>query len=122
MCLLSDESSPSGSAKISFEAFSKGLRDLGLVERQLSRLSATIPIMFARVGDPVGSGLVRSFAQPGGNLNGVSIITVDFKREMARVAQGDPPRRHAGGRASKDGLRFDPPASATVGRHIRTVC
>ncbi len=31
-----------------------------------------IPIVFAGVGDPVGLGLVESFAQPGGNITGVA--------------------------------------------------
>src|SRR5262249_29239335 len=34
--------------------------------------TATIPIIFATAGDPVGSGLVASLAHPGGNITGVS--------------------------------------------------
>jgi putative ABC transport system substrate-binding protein len=37
----------------------------------------TIPIVFARAGDPVRLGLVSSLARPDGNVTGVSIITVD---------------------------------------------
>ena len=36
----------------------------------------TIPIVLARGGDPVGSGLARSFARPGGNVTGVSVLSV----------------------------------------------
>jgi putative ABC transport system substrate-binding protein len=36
-------------------------------------VTATIPIVFASVGDPIGNGLVESLARPGGNVTGVSI-------------------------------------------------
>jgi ABC-type uncharacterized transport system substrate-binding protein len=38
----------------------------------------TTPIVFARIADPIGSGLVPSLARPGGNLTGVSILTVEL--------------------------------------------
>jgi putative ABC transport system substrate-binding protein len=34
--------------------------------------TSVIPIVFARVGDPVASGIVASLARPGGNLTGLS--------------------------------------------------
>ena len=37
--------------------------------------SATIPIVMAGVGDPIGSGLVASLARPGGNVTGTSFLT-----------------------------------------------
>jgi putative ABC transport system substrate-binding protein len=39
---------------------------------ELSRLSHTIPIVFANVSDPVGSGFVSSLGRPGGNVTGFS--------------------------------------------------
>ena len=35
----------------------------------------TIPIVFAFAGDPVGSGLVTSFARPSGNVTGLASLS-----------------------------------------------
>jgi putative tryptophan/tyrosine transport system substrate-binding protein len=35
--------------------------------------TSVIPIVFAGVGDPVGTGLVTSLARPGGNITGLSL-------------------------------------------------
>ena len=47
--------------------------------RAAKSTTQTIPIVFARISDPIGSGLVAGLARPGGNLTGVSIQT----RELA---------------------------------------
>src|SRR5207249_7351099 len=55
----------------------------------------TIPIIFAMVGDPVGSGFVASLSRPGGNLTGFTPIEnslggkwVELLKEIApRVAR-----------------------------------
>ena len=39
--------------------------------------TSVIPIVFAAVGDPVGSGVVKSLARPGGNATGLSLQATD---------------------------------------------
>jgi putative ABC transport system substrate-binding protein len=46
------------------------LNTRGALEAQ--RVTKTIPIVFASISDPLGSGLVSSLAHPGGNTTGVS--------------------------------------------------
>jgi putative tryptophan/tyrosine transport system substrate-binding protein len=40
----------------------------------LLQQTRTIPIVFATVGDPIGSGFVSSFRQPGGNVTGFTTV------------------------------------------------
>ncbi len=47
--------------------------------------TATIPIVFAAVGDPVGVGLVASLARPGGNATGVANVFVDISAKLLEV-------------------------------------
>jgi ABC-type uncharacterized transport system substrate-binding protein len=42
--------------------------------RAMTRATATIPIIFAAVVDPVGSGFVPNLARPGGNVTGFSYL------------------------------------------------
>jgi putative ABC transport system substrate-binding protein len=44
----------------------------------LLRASTTIPIVFAVANDPVGAGMVKSLAEPGGNVTGISLQTLDL--------------------------------------------
>jgi ABC-type uncharacterized transport system substrate-binding protein len=40
----------------------------------LLRLTRSIPIVFATVGDPVGAGVVESLSRPGGNITGFALF------------------------------------------------
>ena len=44
----------------------------------LKQATTAIPIVFGAAGDPVGTGLVASLAQPGGNVTGLSIVSADL--------------------------------------------
>ena len=42
------------------------------------KTTATIPIVMSGMGDPVGSGFIKSLAHPGGNITGVTNINVEL--------------------------------------------
>src|SRR5262245_11532255 len=44
----------------------------------VKQATASIPIVFAAAGDPVGTGLVGSLARPGGNVTGLSNQSADI--------------------------------------------
>jgi putative ABC transport system substrate-binding protein len=44
----------------------------------LKQATTTIPIVMTGVGDPVGSGLVASLAHPGGNITGLTSLSIDL--------------------------------------------
>ena len=54
----------------------------------LLQVTRTVPIVFAQGLDPVGSGSIRSLAQPGGNVTGFHQFEYRSERKMARAAQG----------------------------------
>ncbi|KRR19435.1 hypothetical protein CQ13_33540 [Bradyrhizobium retamae] len=44
---------------------------------ELKRATGAIPVVFVIGVNPVGSGLIESLARPGGNLTGLSVMTLD---------------------------------------------
>ena len=62
----------------------------------LKRATSTIPVVMAIVGDPVGSGLVASLAQPGGNITGLSLANADIATKWFELARGLAPNNRVG--------------------------
>ncbi len=49
------------------------------------KANGTIPIVMGTVGDPVGSGFVKSLAHPGGNITGLSELAVDISSKLLEM-------------------------------------
>jgi putative ABC transport system substrate-binding protein len=50
---------------------------VGAGTRALQRATSTIPIVVTSISDPVGGGYAASLARPGGNITGLSNVTID---------------------------------------------
>jgi putative ABC transport system substrate-binding protein len=53
--------------------------------RAVMNTTATIPIVFPASGDPVGEGLIKSLARPGGNVTGLSILSVELSAKRVQL-------------------------------------
>ncbi len=60
--------------------------------RALQKATATIPIVMATSGDPVGSGFVQSLARPGGNITGLSNLLGDASPKLLELMLGMVPK------------------------------
>ena len=56
------------------------------------KATTTIPIVFGGINDPVGSGFVKSLARPGGNITGLSNISVDISAKHLEMLLGMVPK------------------------------
>lgn len=56
------------------------------------RATATIPIVMVHTPDPVQLGLVRSLARPGGNITGVTSLSVDLSLKQLELLKEAIPR------------------------------
>jgi putative ABC transport system substrate-binding protein len=68
----------------------------------LTKLTSTIPIVFASHGDPVGLGHVQSLARPGGNITGVSHLMSDLNPKMLELLKEAVPK------ATRIGVMWNP--------------
>ena len=58
----------------------------------VKRLTSTIPIVLSAVADPVGSGLVTSYAHPGGNVTGLSLMSAELGAKRLQLLKETIPR------------------------------
>jgi len=77
------------------------------------RATATIPIVFTAVGDPVEEGLVASLARPGGNVTGFSVTLPDLIGKFLELLKEAVPR------ASRVALLLKPDAMPDRAREVR---
>jgi putative tryptophan/tyrosine transport system substrate-binding protein len=56
------------------------------------KATSTIPIVMTRSTDPVGSGLIASFARPGGNVTGLTSVTGELGGKLLELLKEIVPR------------------------------
>ena len=57
--------------------------------------TATIPIVFSNVGDPIGSGIVQSLSRPGANLTGLAAQAAEISGKRLELLNQFVPGIHA---------------------------
>ena len=76
----------------------------------LQHETRTIPILFAAVSDPIGSGFVKSLSNPGGNITGYMFIEASLASKWPDLMHAIAPQ------VSRIGLLFNP-ATAPYARY-----
>ena len=76
--------------------------------RAVQHATRTIPIVLAAGSDPVGLGLVASLARPGGNLTGLSRMSLELEGKRLELLKEAVPT------ASRVGVLFNPASSNAV--------
>jgi putative ABC transport system substrate-binding protein len=79
------------------------------VTETVGRETQSIPIVFASLGDPVGSGLVASLARPGGNVTGFPVFVDEMASKWLELLKEIAPR------VARVGFVFHPDAVPNVG-------
>ncbi len=92
----------------------------------LKKLTSTIPIVFCATADPVGDGLIASFARPGGNATGLSTIASELSAKRLELIREVVPRvnrvgvfRYPGYAQAVRGLASTEQAARTLAVEIR---
>jgi putative ABC transport system substrate-binding protein len=58
----------------------------------VKQVTATIPVVFGLVGDPIGSGVVPNLARPGGNITGMSVYLPEVQGKALEILKEALPR------------------------------
>ena len=66
--------------------------DITVSARAAMKATSTIPIVMARVADPVGSGLVTNLAHPGANITGLSLMLRELTAKRLELLKEAVPR------------------------------
>jgi putative ABC transport system substrate-binding protein len=76
----------------------------------------TIPIVMTGVGNPVGSGFVKSISQPGGNITGLANVSIEVSSKYLEYLQAAVPN------LMRVGILIDPkhPNHPTVLKQVQT--
>ena len=56
------------------------------------KVTQTVPIVMAQSGDPVGLGVVASLARPGGNVTGLTTISIDLTPKLVELLREAVPK------------------------------
>jgi putative ABC transport system substrate-binding protein len=94
--------------------------------RAAKRATTAIPIVFSSGGDPVADGRVASLARPGGNLTGVSFLTVGlYPKRLQLLSELVPQARsiamlaYANGPNTKNNFREVAEAAKALGKEFK---
>jgi putative ABC transport system substrate-binding protein len=76
----------------------------------LQQATATVPIVFVQVGDPVGAGFVDSLARPGGNATGFAVFEYGISVKWLELLKEIAPR------VTRAAILRDPAIAAGIGQ------
>jgi putative tryptophan/tyrosine transport system substrate-binding protein len=80
----------------------------------LQALTHTLPIVFAAVSDPVGSGFVASFAKPGGNITGFTNLEASLSGKWLQLMHDIAPN------VTRVGFLFNPQTAPYAHYYLET--
>jgi putative ABC transport system substrate-binding protein len=93
-----------------------------------SRVTTTVPIVFTRAGDPVGSGIVASLDRPGGNVTGLSDPAAELSGKQLEILKTAAPHvarvgvlYNPGSPISRSALEGARTAARTLGLELQAV-